>query len=109
MLIFVGKKLEEIDFKSSDKNIAAIYNSLDYAVEVHINYLKTYLKKAPTVLFLGMNPGLNGMCQTGVSSTLKYKSYKTVFKKNPFLGTFWTCCNNQKLDEVVRSCRKTSK
>jgi hypothetical protein len=26
-----------------------------------------YLKKSPKVLFLGMNPGLFGMCQTSAS------------------------------------------
>lgn len=49
----IGEKLMELDYKSSDKRIAAIYNPLDYAEELHCNYLKKYLKKAPEVLFLG--------------------------------------------------------
>lgn len=60
------KDLLQIDFKS-DKNIAAIYNPLDYAADVHKNFMQKYLKKSPTVLFLGMNPGLFGMCQVAVS------------------------------------------
>lgn len=56
-----------IDFKK-DKNIAAVYNPLDYAAEVHTNYMRKFLLKAPHVLFLGMNPGLFGMCQTSASS-----------------------------------------
>ncbi|CAG9807330.1 unnamed protein product [Chironomus riparius] len=60
------EELNQIEFSKSDKNIGAIYNSLDYAADVHKNYLKQYLKKSPKVLFLGMNPGLNGMGQTGV-------------------------------------------
>ncbi|XP_070503015.1 single-strand selective monofunctional uracil DNA glycosylase-like [Chironomus tepperi] len=60
------EELKQIEFSKSDKNIGAIYNTLDYAAEVHKNYLKQYLKKAPKVLFLGMNPGINGMGQTGV-------------------------------------------
>lgn len=63
----LARELLELDFKK-DKNIAAVYNPLDYAAEVHINFMKKFLKKAPEVLFLGMNPGLFGMCQTSASS-----------------------------------------
>lgn len=62
-------ELMNIDFKK-DKNIGAIYNPLDYAADVHKNFMRKFLKKAPTVLFLGMNPGLYGMCQTSASSSL---------------------------------------
>lgn len=60
------EELDKINFLS-DKNIGAIYNPLDYAEDIHKNYMKKFLKKAPTVVFLGMNPGLFGMCQTSVS------------------------------------------
>lgn len=63
--------LLKINFKS-DKNIAAIYNPLDYAADVHINFMRKYLTKAPKVLFLGMNPGLFGMCQVAVSDLLSF-------------------------------------
>lgn len=62
----LAAELDKIDFKK-DKNIAAIYNPLDYASDVHKNFMRKFLKKAPTVLFLGMNPGLFGMCQTSAS------------------------------------------
>lgn len=62
----LAAELMEIDF-TKDKNIAAVYNPLDYASDVHRNYMRKYLKRAPTVLFLGMNPGLFGMCQTSAS------------------------------------------
>lgn len=62
----LADELNKINFKG-DKNIAAIYNPLDYCADVHINYMKKFLKKSPTVLFLGMNPGLFGMCQTSAS------------------------------------------
>lgn len=61
--------LDKINFKK-DKNIAAVYNPLDYAADVHKNFMKKFLKKAPTVLFLGMNPGLLGMCQTAASDSI---------------------------------------
>lgn len=64
----LADELMKINFKS-DKNIAAVYNPLDYAADVHKNYMRKYLKKAPAVLFLGMNPGLFGMCQTAVSAS----------------------------------------
>lgn len=58
--------LMKIDF-GKDKNIGAVYNPLDYAADVHKRFMRKFLKKAPTVLFLGMNPGLYGMCQTSAS------------------------------------------
>ena len=48
----LGNELMQINYKG-DKNIAAIYNPLDYAADLHINFLKKFLKKAPEVLFLG--------------------------------------------------------
>lgn len=62
----LSRDLMKIDYKT-DKNIAAIYNPLVYAEDVHKNYMRKFLKKAPSVLFLGMNPGLFGMCQTSAS------------------------------------------
>lgn len=46
------KDLLKINFKKSDKNIAAVYNPLDYAADIHLKYLK-FLKHKPEVLFLG--------------------------------------------------------
>lgn len=66
--------LTKIDFKI-DKNISAIYNPLEYASNVHTNYMRKYLKKAPDLLFLGMNPGLYGMCQTSASGSLFQMRY----------------------------------
>lgn len=65
----LAEELLKIDY-TTDKNIAAIYNPLDYAADVHKIYMKKFLKKAPTVLFLGMNPGLFGMCQTSASDSI---------------------------------------
>lgn len=71
-------ELEKIDFKK-DKNIAAVYNPLDYAADVHKNFMRMYLKKAPKILFLGMNPGLFGMCQTSASFFLVNDEYLMIF------------------------------
>lgn len=65
----LSRDLMKIDYKT-DKNIAAIYNPLEYAADVHTNFMRKFLKKAPSVLFLGMNPGLFGMCQTSASVLL---------------------------------------
>lgn len=59
-------ELNRINF-ASDKNISAIYNPLDYAEDIHKNFMRKFLRKSPTIVFLGMNPGLFGMCQTAVS------------------------------------------
>lgn len=43
-----------------------IYNPLDYAWNMHEEYLRRYVRQSAGVLFLGMNPGPFGMMQTGV-------------------------------------------
>lgn len=63
----LSAELMKIDFKK-DKNIAAIYNPLEYAADIHKNFMLKFLKRAPSVLILGMNPGLYGMCQTSASA-----------------------------------------
>lgn len=47
-------------------NIVYIYNPLDYAFNLHKIFLKKFLNANKKVLFLGMNPGPWGMCQTGI-------------------------------------------
>ena len=47
--------------------VSWVYNPLDYAAHVHRDYLQRYTPKNDgTVLFLGMNPGPDGMAQTGI-------------------------------------------
>lgn len=46
--------------------VSHVYNPLDYAWEVHCNYLQRYGNGSKRVVFLGMNPGPFGMAQTGV-------------------------------------------
>ncbi|XP_025019617.1 single-strand selective monofunctional uracil DNA glycosylase isoform X2 [Python bivittatus] len=43
-----------------------VYNPLDYAWELHQDYVRKYCCSRKEVLFLGMNPGPFGMAQTGV-------------------------------------------
>lgn len=54
------------DFKH-DKNVAYTYNPLDYAAELHTQYVQRFCQGPKKILFLGMNPGPHGMTQTGVS------------------------------------------
>lgn len=42
------------------------YNPLEYAREAYFAYLETYINTPLDALFLGMNPGPNGMMQTGI-------------------------------------------
>ncbi|XP_055628254.1 single-strand selective monofunctional uracil DNA glycosylase [Toxorhynchites rutilus septentrionalis] len=46
--------------------IAATYNPIEYAAELHLAYMQRFLDGPKPVLFLGMNPGPWGMCQSGV-------------------------------------------
>lgn len=59
----LATKLEELEYDDS----VFVYNPLDYALEVHSNFVNRFANVSPkTVLFLGMNPGPWGMAQTGV-------------------------------------------
>lgn len=48
------------------KSIAAVYNPLEYADELHSHYLAKFLDGPKKIVFIGMNPGPFGMCQTAV-------------------------------------------
>ncbi|KAH8407992.1 hypothetical protein KR222_008243 [Zaprionus bogoriensis] len=47
-------------------SIFCTYNPVEYASELHCAYLRRYLRGRRRVMFVGMNPGPNGMGQTGV-------------------------------------------
>ena len=51
---------------SFDLPTAYVYNPLDYAWEIHRQYLELAGGSKKKVVFLGMNPGPFGMAQTGV-------------------------------------------
>jgi len=50
----------------SSSPVKYISNPIDHAYQPHKMFLEKYLDGEKTVLFLGMNPGPWGMCQTGV-------------------------------------------
>ncbi|KAL7730537.1 hypothetical protein ACLKA6_000536 [Drosophila palustris] len=47
-------------------SIKCTYNPVEYAASLHCAYLRRYLNGQKRVIFIGMNPGPNGMGQTGV-------------------------------------------
>lgn len=57
---------EEIKDLKFGAPVAAVYNPLIYASELHSAYLKKFLDGPKEVVLIGMNPGPWGMCQTGV-------------------------------------------
>ena len=59
----LSKSVNALSFKEP---ITHVYNPLDYAWEVHEQYIKTYANSTKKVLFMGMNPGPFGMAQTGI-------------------------------------------
>lgn len=61
----LNDELKDLKFSSP---VAAVYNPLIYAVELHSAYLKKFLDGPKEVILIGMNPGPWGMCQTGVFS-----------------------------------------
>lgn len=60
----LNDKLRSINFVRGQ--VAAVYNPVEYAAELHCAYLEKYLTGPKNVLFIGMNPGPWGMVQTGV-------------------------------------------
>lgn len=60
-------------------DVSYIYNPLQYASTLHKEFLKKFLVSNKKVLFLGINPGPWGMCQTGVS--IKFLILKRLNKK----------------------------
>lgn len=56
----------EVDVLPFAAPVSHVYNPLNYAWEVHRNYLERYGRGRKRVVFLGMNPGPFGMAQTGV-------------------------------------------
>ena len=54
------------DCGESSSKVKYVLNPLDYAVKPHLNFLNKYLDGPKPVLFVGLNPGPWGMCQTGI-------------------------------------------
>lgn len=64
--IILSDKLEEIiNSKSFPKDIFA-YNPLTYARDSFFSYIEGFANTPIDAIFLGMNPGPNGMMQTGI-------------------------------------------
>ncbi|MDA7757981.1 single-stranded DNA-binding protein [Opitutales bacterium] len=66
-LVKVAKKLSEgVNSLSFGEPTSFIYNPLEYAWEIHQQYLQLAGHGKKKVVMLGMNPGPFGMAQTGV-------------------------------------------
>lgn len=65
----LSAELKTIQFLSSQ--ISAVYNPIEYASDLHCAYLQKFLNAPKLVLFIGMNPGPFGMCQTGVTFLIR--------------------------------------
>ncbi|XP_017119251.1 single-strand selective monofunctional uracil-DNA glycosylase [Drosophila elegans] len=65
---------EELDNLIPPPNITCIYslfgptlyNPIVYASQLHCDYLRRYMDGPKKLVFIGMNPGPNGMAQTGI-------------------------------------------
>jgi len=60
----LSKNLLHIEY--SETKVKYISNPVEHAKEPHTSFLEKYLNGGKSILFLGMNPGPWGMCQTGV-------------------------------------------
>ncbi|XP_017023330.1 single-strand selective monofunctional uracil-DNA glycosylase [Drosophila kikkawai] len=61
-----SKLNETLDQLATPPGIKCIYNPIVYASQLHCDYLRRYLSGAKKLVFIGMNPGPNGMAQTGI-------------------------------------------
>jgi len=59
----IVRELQELQFSPP---VSCVYNPLDYAWELHRNWLECFGRGPKQVLLVGMNPGPFGMVQTGV-------------------------------------------
>ncbi|HJV27967.1 MAG TPA: uracil-DNA glycosylase family protein [Aromatoleum sp.] len=55
-----------VDAMRFSSPVSHVYNPLDYAWDIHEQYLRRYGMGRKRVIFVGMNPGPFGMVQTGV-------------------------------------------
>lgn len=58
------KKMDVLKFDK--KKVQYVYNPVDYAYAGYSRYVRKYLKSSKKILFVGLNPGPYGMCQTGI-------------------------------------------
>ena len=61
----LAEDLENME-RERESKVKFVLNPLDYAQDPHIKFLNKYLVGPRRVLFVGLNPGPWGMCQTGI-------------------------------------------
>ena len=89
------KQADELLALDNPSPIVFVYNPLSYAAEIHKMFIKKFCNSHKDVLFLGMNPGPWGMCQTGVGFAFLFEflqvSLAFFLMKSHFLNTgpFW--------------------
>lgn len=59
----MSASLKQLQF---DVPVHYLYNPLEYAFEPYREYVSKYGNNTKSILFIGMNPGPHGMCQTGI-------------------------------------------
>ncbi|CAL4218288.1 unnamed protein product, partial [Meganyctiphanes norvegica] len=59
------QELLKINYYAGGSKITHVYNPIDYASEIHQDFLTKFCRGGQKVLLLGMNPGPWGMGQTG--------------------------------------------
>ncbi|CAG9834319.1 unnamed protein product [Diabrotica balteata] len=60
----LNNSLRDLDLKTGP--VEYIYNPLLYAFDPYEKYIRKYCTSTKELLFIGMNPGPFGMCQTGI-------------------------------------------
>jgi single-strand selective monofunctional uracil DNA glycosylase len=62
----IASAVPELDSLVFTEPVSCVYNPLDYAWDLHRQYLERFGRGKKQVVLLGMNPGPFGMVQTGV-------------------------------------------
>ena len=66
LIEIISSAVAELDGLSFTKPVECVYNPLNYAWDLHRQYLEKFGRGKKQVVMLGMNPGPFGMVQTGV-------------------------------------------
>lgn len=92
-----SKELSDWAHTLKHKDIQHVYNPLVYAFKPHEEYVRKYANSTKDVLFIGMNPGPYGMCQTGVPFGEVNAAKNWLMMKDRTVGKPENECPNQRV------------
>lgn len=62
----LSNSLKKLPYNMNSPKVSYCYDPTEYAIAPYTAYLNKYCNDTKHILFVGMNPGPYGMCQTGI-------------------------------------------